>query len=140
MACWRHFPGCSWCCIIVGLVYMLYLAWRIATAGGPVSGGTGGTAVHVPAGGGVPVGEPKVWIMGVTSITTFGQAGHLASDVALVALAFPLANAPALVSWTVFGTVMRRVLSSPYAVRVFNVGMAILLVLSLLPVLLGWVK
>ena len=125
---------------VVALAYLLYLAWRIATAGDPQSGRTGGRPLTFLQAAAFQWVNPKVWMMAVTAIATFGRADHLGVDVAIVAATFPLANAIPLISWTLFGTVMRRLLSSPRTVSLFNVSMAILLLLSLLPVLFGWVR
>jgi threonine/homoserine/homoserine lactone efflux protein len=38
-------------------------------------------------------------------------------------------------TWAIFGTAMQPIVSSPRAVRVFNVVMALLLIASLYPVL-----
>jgi threonine/homoserine/homoserine lactone efflux protein len=123
---------------LVALVYLLYLAWRIATTGAPDSGGrTAARPFTFLQAAAFQLLNVKMWMMGVTAMTMFSRADHFATDVAFIAAAFPLANGPCLLGWTIFGTMMRRVLSSGYAVRVFNVGMAILLLLSLLPVLLG---
>jgi len=56
--------------------------------------------------------------------------------VVVLAALLGLVNAPSICVWAGFGTALRPWLSQPRRVRVFNVGMALLLVLSLLPMLL----
>jgi threonine/homoserine/homoserine lactone efflux protein len=122
---------------LAALVYLLYLAWRIATAGPPASGGaTAARPFTFLQAAAFQWVNPKMWMMGVTALTMFSRADHRAMDAAIIAAVFPIANGPCLLGWTLFGTMMRRTLTSGYTVRVFNVGMAILLLLSLLPVLL----
>jgi threonine/homoserine/homoserine lactone efflux protein len=64
----------------------------------------------------------------------------LASDfmVMLIAVAILCAvvTMPCVACWTLFGSLLRRWLGEPRRARVFNMGMAALLVLSLIPMLL----
>jgi threonine/homoserine/homoserine lactone efflux protein len=53
---------------------------------------------------------------------------------ALLSLVFALLST---VIWTFFGSAMQPIVSSPRAVRIFNIAMALLLVASLYPVLSG---
>jgi threonine/homoserine/homoserine lactone efflux protein len=53
----------------------------------------------------------------------------------MVALVFGLINLPCVSSWTVLGQKMQSLLSNPARLMVFNWGMALLLVATLLPVL-----
>ena len=52
-----------------------------------------------------------------------------------VATLFAAINAPCVSVWALFGSRMRRLLQVPRYHRAFNIGMAILLVASLLPLL-----
>ena len=61
-------------------------------------------------------------------------AGGNAVDAAIAAL-FALVNCPSVGLWTVAGSLMRRWLSEPRILRLFNIGMALLLVASLYPIL-----
>ncbi|MCA0256675.1 MAG: LysE family translocator, partial [Proteobacteria bacterium] len=51
-----------------------------------------------------------------------------------VALVFGIVNLPCVSAWVLFGVGLRRMLSDPYKVKVFNWVMAGLLVASLWPV------
>jgi threonine/homoserine/homoserine lactone efflux protein len=53
----------------------------------------------------------------------------------VLAVLLGLVNAPSVCVWAGFGTALRPLLSHPGRVRVFNVAMALLLVLSLVPML-----
>ena len=120
---------------VVGGLYMLWLAWKIATSG-PVGEG------HSR---GVPMGfvqaalfqwvNPKAWVMAVTAIATYTLPNAYLWSVLLVGMVFGAANLPSVSTWALFGTGLRHVLSNPRVLRVFNVTMAALLVLSLAPLL-----
>jgi threonine/homoserine/homoserine lactone efflux protein len=53
-----------------------------------------------------------------------------------MAVIFYVIGFPCICLWAGFGTAMRQVLSDPKRLRVFNVAMALLLVLSLYPIAL----
>ena len=52
-----------------------------------------------------------------------------------VAALFALVNCPSVGLWTVAGSLLRKWLDNPRALRAFNIGMALLLVASLYPII-----
>ena len=79
--------------------------------------------------------NPKGWVMAVTATATYSVPDRFTASALLVALVYGLVGLPASGSWAVFGVWLRRWLAEPRIVRVFNVSMAVLLVLSLWPLL-----
>lgn len=150
----------------VGAAYLLYLAWRIATAqparggepsatDGPCAGAqrrSGGIADDQPSSkgsGGRPLNftqaalfqwvNPKAWLVTISALATVATAaGHpsLGRAVALGAV-FLAVTLPITAFWTLVGVGVAHVFSSERAIRLFNVAMAALLVGSLVAVLLG---
>ncbi len=59
------------------------------------------------------------------------------TNVAIIALVFGVVNLPAVSLWAGCGSLLRNVLRDPFWLRVFNGVMAVLLVLSLYPLLEG---
>ena len=118
-----------------GAAYLLWLAWTIARAG-PMAGRQGGgqpmTFWQAAAFQWV---NPKAWIMVVGAVTTYAPRDGFGQNIAVLALLLGLVNVPSVSVWAGFGTALRPLLSHPGRVRVFNGAMALLLVLSLLPVL-----
>ncbi|MEQ4619388.1 MAG: LysE family translocator [Corticimicrobacter sp.] len=120
---------------ILSAVYLLYLAWRIATAG-PVT-----TAEH----SGRPFSfiqaalfqwvNPKAWTMALGVIAVYVPQQDFLTNLLLSALLCGLVNLPSISVWTLFGMALRRWLRQPGVVRAFNVLMALLLVASLYPML-----
>jgi threonine/homoserine/homoserine lactone efflux protein len=51
----------------------------------------------------------------------------------LIGLVFGIISVPSCGVWTLFGVALRRLLQDPWKVRAFNITMAILLVISMLP-------
>ena len=119
---------------VLSVLYMLYLAWKIATAA-PVKErkATGRPMTFLQAAAFQWV-NPKAWAMALTAITVY-----VADDGALMllvaALIFACVNLPSVTVWTVMGQQMARILTNPARLRMFNWTMAALLIASLYPVL-----
>lgn len=120
---------------VFSVLYLLYLAWRIATAVAPHAGeparGRPFTFLQAAAFQWV---NPKAWTMALTAISVYAPSHSLYASV-LVAGVFGAVNLPCINVWTVLGIQLRRLLNNPMRLRVFNIGMALLLVGSLYPVL-----
>lgn len=115
---------------LVSVLYMLWLAWKIAHAAAPGAGRAVGQPLSFGQAAAFQWVNPKAWAMALGAIGTYGQGG-----VVLVALVFVLVNLPTVLLWVVLGERLRRVLQAPRARGMFNWTMAGLLVLSLWPVL-----
>lgn len=120
----------------LSVAYLLWLAWKIANAGAPQGAGTGGTPFTFVQAALFQWVNPKAWTMALTAITLYAPDRSLVA-ILWVALIFGAINLPSVSTWTVLGQQMRRVLSSPRRLQMFNGCMALLLVASLYPVVLG---
>ncbi len=122
---------------VVSVIYLLWLAWKIANAAPPEgdvqSEGTPITFIQAALFQWV---NPKAWTMALTAISAYTPDQTL-YYVSLVALVFGIVNLPSVSLWTVLGEQMARFLTSAARLRAFNWAMAGLLVLSLYPVVLG---
>lgn len=118
----------------VGGAYLLYLAWKIATSG-PVgdSGPSRGEPITFFAAALFQWVNPKAWVMAVGAITTYTPMQGYFTNVLVITAVFGLINLPGVGIWAGFGSLLRNVLRDPRRVRVFNGVMALLLVLSLYP-------
>jgi threonine/homoserine/homoserine lactone efflux protein len=119
----------------LGAAYLLYLAWKIARSGAPQNGdqpvGKPFTFLQAAAFQWV---NPKAWIMAIGAITTYTPQENFVVNVLLIAALFALVNCPSVGLWTVAGSLLRNWLNNARALRVFNIGMALLLVASLYPI------
>ena len=119
----------------VSLAYMLWLAWKIAHATAPVA--TGEVAAR-------PMGflaacafqwvNPKAWMMGLGALSAYSAGAGGALTVALI---FTAVNLPSVAIWAAMGQGLRGVLQQPGRLVLFNRVMAVLLVVSMLPVVIG---
>lgn len=120
----------------VGAAWLVWLAWQIASAPPPGAGGRRRVLGFSGAAAFQWV-NPKAWLIAV------GAAGEYLSphqslivQLARIFVVFLLVGMPCLLVWALLGSGAGRLLRSPVQLRAFNVAMALLLVLSLLPVLI----
>lgn len=119
---------------VAGIVYLLWLAWKIAHARAPGTADARGRPFTFIQAALFQWVNPKAWQMALTAITLYAPDRSLWA-VALVAGVFACTNLPSISLWTVLGTKVQRLLSSPTRLVVFNFTMAVLLVASLIPVI-----
>ena len=120
---------------VAGASYMLYLAYKIATSG-PIKAkeGTAKPFSFLQAAAFQWV-NPKAVIMAITAVSLYTTHENYTAQVLLVGLVFCLVNLPSVSIWAFFGTALRQFLKDAKKVRIFNICMAGLLVLSLIPML-----
>ena len=121
----------------VGAAYLLYLAWKIAHSG-PVSESEKGNSKPISYLGAAAFQwvNPKAWIMAIGAISTYTPMQGYFTNVIVIAAVFALINLPSVSVWAGCGTLLRNVLKDRRWLRLFNWGMALLLVASLYPLLL----
>jgi len=120
---------------IIGAAYLLWLAWQIATARPMQDTGTSSRPFGFWKAAAFQWVNPKAWIMAIGAIAAYVPADGGMLAVGIIAALFAVVNAPTVAMWAAFGTTLRRWLTDARYVRVFNVAMAMLLVLSLYPLL-----
>jgi len=118
-----------------GAAYLLWLAWKLATAKGLAEGAAASQPQTFLQAAGFQWVNPKAWAMALGAITTYTPRAGYTANVLIVALVFSVINLPCIGVWTGFGVGLRRFLDRPAILRAFNWGMAALLVLSLYPLL-----
>jgi threonine/homoserine/homoserine lactone efflux protein len=120
-----------------GAAYLLWLAWAIARSGPTAERPAGGRPFGFWPAAFFQWVNPKAWIMVVGAVSTYAPPDGFARNVAVLALLLVVVNLPSTSVWAAFGTILRPLLADPARIRVFNVVMALLLVLSLVPVVNG---
>ena len=128
---------------VIGSVYLLYLAWKIAAA----------EPEQIETGSSKPLSftqavlfqwvNAKAWVMITGAIAAFTSLqGVYWQQLGLIALVFLLVGLPCTGSWLLFGAALKRLLTVPQQRRWFNRAMGTLLAVSVLPALwqalVGW--
>lgn len=132
----RASPGIFTAAKVLGLAYMLWLAWKVAAsspsldaddtrAARPLSALTGALFQWV---------NPKAWAVALSATVAFTVPDAAMTSLAWLAVVFAVVALVSLAGWAGCGSVMRRFVDKPAHIRAFNVAMALLLVASTLPV------
>jgi threonine/homoserine/homoserine lactone efflux protein len=120
-----------------GAAYLIYLAAMIAMSGSPKPDGDAGGRPMTFWGAAVFQWiNVKGWVMVIGSITAYAAIAAFPWNIVIQTLIVLVVGVPATVAWALFGSALRPVLTSPLAVRAFNIVMAILLLASLIPVVM----
>ena len=120
---------------VASVGYLLYLAWKIATAAAPEAKEPTGTPFTFLQAAAFQWVNPKAWTMALTAISVYAVPEAGVWGILLVGLVFGAVNLPSVSVWTWMGQQLRRVLDDPRKLRAFNIAMAVLLVGSLWPIL-----
>ncbi|MGB1034568.1 MAG: LysE family translocator, partial [Primorskyibacter sp.] len=126
--------------LVVCILYLLWLAWKIAGAGAPRAGDGDATPADTPLTFLQAVAfqwvNPKAWTMAIGAITVYapgaGRDPNVGQGALLwVAVAFLCMGMVSTTLWVTLGQQVRRWLGTHRRLRVFNVTMATLMVLSM---------
>ncbi|WP_284758942.1 LysE family translocator [Agrobacterium sp. fls2-241-TYG-188a] len=118
-----------------GGAYLLWMAWKIGMSRSLADGRIGAQPMTFIGAAAFQWVNPKAWVMAVTAMATYTDASQYYFTVMLVGLAFAAVNLPSVSTWAGFGSALRERLSVPARLKWFNITMAVLLVISLWPML-----
>lgn len=124
----------KWCSI----AYLLWIAWKLIGAGG---------AVRATKAGARPMSfvqaasfqwvNPKAWTVALATISTYTLPNDYLVSLAIIGITSVLVSVPSTSIWALGGVWVQRYLSAPAHLRAFNIAMAVLLIASLIPTLIG---
>ncbi len=122
---------------ILSVAYLVYLAWKIATA---LPADTDGISENTRPLSFIQAAafqwvNPKTWAMAVTAITAYSPPERSLTSVFFIALVFAVIGTVTINSWTMLGRQLRHLLRTPAAYRSFNICCALVLVMSVYPML-----
>lgn len=124
---------------VLGFIYMLYLAWAIATSQSTIS-------ANIVTSDSKPMSfigaaafqwvNPKAWAMAVGFFSNYipSDAGYL--TIIFSSFIFGIVNFPSVAVWAIMGFRMRKLFEVDVYRKIFNVTMALLLIVSMIPSLL----
>jgi threonine/homoserine/homoserine lactone efflux protein len=118
-----------------GVAYLVYLAAAIALSG-PVASGQDNRRGPMTFWGAALFQwvNVKGWVMVIGTITAYAAIAAYPWNIAIQVGLSLILGAVSCTAWALFGSALRPLLTSPRAVRIFNIVMALLLLASLYPV------
>ena len=116
--------GLKWC----GMGFLLWLAWKIATAGRSDTT-TDKAVVGFWEAAAFQWINPKSWLVSAGAVGTYlhADAGSAVVPALSFGLLFVLVALPSCFVWLAFGATVQRWLATERAVRLFNVAMGAML-------------
>lgn len=130
----NRLPSAQLALKVIGVLYLLWLAWKIASA--PIAE-TGDNPKSEAVSTAQPMRcwqaaafqfvNPKAWMMALGAVSSFTLTGeqYWLSGLALI-IVFFLVNLPSISLWAGFGVVIQQFLSSARRKRQFNIIMGLL--------------
>ncbi len=136
-AIFEQFPFLFTVLKIVGIIYLFWMAYKIATNKSVYN-------IDDNSNNSKPFSflqaaifqwvNPKAWIMAITSISVFvtSEQYHF-QEVFIVSFIYFLSGIISTNSWALGGVILKRFITNEHYVHIFNITMALLLVVSILP-------
>lgn len=121
---------------VAGVSYLLYLAWKIANAGNQDASVSIRNPFSFIQATGFQWLNPKAWAMVTGTLAVFADQNNFYSSVVSIVLVYFFMGLLCMAVWLKVGQTLRLFLNTESRVRFFNISMAILLVLSVIPILL----
>ena len=121
---------------VVSVLFLLYLAWKIGSAGRATTKDKDRPLSFFQAAS-FQLVNPKAITVIISAVTAYtSTAANFGAEITIILFIFASATICATCTWAVFGTAITYLFTSQTRLRQFNITMALLLVASLLPSIL----
>ncbi|MBM3110390.1 LysE family translocator [Pseudomonas sp. P66] len=125
----RHWPALTQVLHAGGVVFLLYMAWKLASDRGELADSGAASAPSMLAGATLQWLNPKAWLACVAGIGAFLGEGETGLLWQFTGIYFAICYV-SIASWAWAGSVISQYLGNPGRVRVFNRVLAVLLLAS----------
>jgi len=120
---------------IVSFLFLVYLAWKIGSAG-QTQNHSRGEPLRFWQAAIFQLVNPKGISVIISSVTAYtSSATAVASEVFILFIVFSFVTVGSTCTWTLFGLMIKKILNTRKRLRIFNITMAGLLLASLLPII-----
>ena len=121
----------------LGVSYLLFFAWKVANAA--PSGAKEKTGCPITFFQAVLFQwvNPKAWVMAMGAIASFTNPERFKFQMLLIVGGYMTVGALCMVFWLTMGTSLKKLIDGNRNLRFFNICMAVLLVISLVPMVLS---
>ncbi|MBO3659194.1 LysE family translocator [Acinetobacter haemolyticus] len=117
---------------IIGISYLLYLAYKIYRAGSIKADTKVDKPLSFMGAALFQWVNPKAWIMAMGAITTYSSANSRLVEFVFIGVIFGLVSIPSVGVWAYMGEKLKMIVNHPRKVQLFNTVMALLLVASVI--------
>jgi threonine/homoserine/homoserine lactone efflux protein len=119
---------------IVGALYLVYFAWKIGSANAVSRSNEIRSPITFLEAALFQWVNPKAWVIAIGAIATFTVQSRIAASIATIIAMYFFMGLLAMGIWLTLGASLQRFLNSDKRRRLFNVSMAILLLVSIVPI------
>lgn len=123
---------------ILGSLYLLYLAWKIANAHNASASKTIRKPLTFWQAFGFQWVNPKAWVMAVGAVATFTTVEDFAIRLVIILFFFLTLGTFSMGFWLVLGKSLQKLVRSEKQLHYFNIVLAVLLALSVIS--MAWVE
>lgn len=129
----QYFPQFQCILSLIGSAYIIWLAWKIASSGPLNARLDEKPAMGFLQGAVFQWVNPKAWMMSISTVATYFAVNHQFTDIAYAALILMLISIPCVGIWAIAGKFLRQLLMQAKFAFIFNLSMAIALLIAVLP-------
>ena len=119
----------------IGIAVLIWLSWKIAFSGGGAKTENRLRPFTFWESAAFQWINPKGWVMAISITSQYAGGSRPYASAIVIAAVFVFLGFTSAFGWTVFGRQMQRWLQTPLRLRVFNVSMAALILLSVFAIL-----
>lgn len=132
---YRHFPIVQQVFRLLALGFIFWLSWKIATATRDSNEAEVSHPLKFWQAASFQLINPKALVMAVTFVSTYIAPGHeFLPQFIILLISAAVTTHLSTMAWAGFGMLISQFIQTPGRFRAFNITMAVLLVISILPV------
>lgn len=128
-----RYPGVYSSIKVLGIAYLLYLSWKIGNAGNPNATKNVREPLSFIQAAIFQWLNPKAWVIAIGALAAFTSRENFNTGVLTVVLIYFFMGFICMALWLKLGQSLQHVLKKGRRIHYFNIAMAALLVVSILP-------
>lgn len=117
----------------LGIAYLLFLAWKIATATNAKKLKKSDKPITFFQAALFQWVNPKAWVVGAGALATYTIPEKVTESIIIIIIAYILMGLLTMGIWLAFGVGLQNWLNNEKKIKRFNISMATLLVISIIP-------
>lgn len=119
---------------IAGSLYLIYFAWKIGSSSSAPSSNKSGKPISFIEAALFQWVNPKAWVIAIGAIAAFSIPSRIATSIIAITVMYFIMGSLAMGIWLTIGACLQKFLRVGSRQRIFNIFMAILLILSIIPI------
>lgn len=135
-AFFTQYPSFHQAIKILGVSYLLYLAWKIANTKSTNTGSNLQKPLTFFQAAAFQWVNPKAWVIAIGAIATFTTHGNISTQIIFIIFAYFLASLSCMGIWLVIGASLQTLIERPRQFQLLNIAMAFVLMVSIIPMVL----